>query len=157
MPRKNTDVKEKPAERIPKSNVSGKTPESGTEKAWTEAEEKSRTKLRENISAQGMVADTFHSAVKQNTDFTIIQTGSYHFPLTIRPPTKMEEKIAAKNKRVIQIGLNTHSHDHEINPVTFSTAKIKTKATIGSILDRWDFFSVCITEPPQIPIYQYHF
>ena len=98
-----------------------------------------------------MVADTFHSAVKQNTDFTIIQTGSYHFPLTIRPPTKMEEKIAAKNKRVIQIGLNTHSHDHEINPVTFSTAKIKTKATIGSILDRWDFFSVCITEPPQIP------
>ena len=76
------------------------------------------------------------------------QTGSYHFPLTIRPPTKMEEKIAAKNKRVIQIGLNTHSHDHEINPVTFSTAKIKTKATIGSILDRWDFFSVCITEPP---------
>ena len=76
------------------------------------------------------------------------QTGSYHFPLTIRPPTKMEEKIAAKNKRVIQIGLNTHSHDHEINPVTFSTAKIKTKATIESILDRWDFFSVCITEPP---------
>ena len=76
------------------------------------------------------------------------QTGSYHFPLTIRPPTKMKEKIAAKNKRVIQIGLNTHSHDHEINPVTFSTAKIKTKATIGSILDRWDFFSVCITEPP---------
>ena len=80
-----------------------------------------------------------------------LQTGSYHFPLTIRPPTKMEEKIAAKNKRVIQIGLNTHSHDHEINPVTFSTAKIKTKATIGSILDRWDFFSVCITEPPWIP------
>ena len=80
------------------------------------------------------------------------QTRSYHFPLTIRPPTKMEEKIAAKNKRVIQIGLNTHSHDHEINPVTFSTAKIKTKATIGSILDRWDFFSVCITEPPWIPI-----
>jgi hypothetical protein len=76
------------------------------------------------------------------------QTGSYHFPLTIRPPTKMKEKIAAKIKRVIQIGLSTHSHDHEINPVTFSTAKIKTKATIGSILDRWDFFSVRITEPP---------
>ena len=76
------------------------------------------------------------------------QTGSYHFPLMIRPPTKMEEKIAAKIKRVIQIGLSTHSHDHEINPVTFSTAKIKTKATIGSILDRWDFFSVRITEPP---------
>ena len=64
----------------------------------------------------------------------------------------MEEKIAAKIKRVIQIGLSTHSHDHEINPVTFSTAKIKTKATIGSILDRWDFFSVRITEPPWIPI-----
>ena len=70
----------------------------------------------------------------------------------IRPPTKMEEKIAAKIKRVIQIGLSTHSHDHEINPVTFSTAKIKTKATIGSVLDRWDLFSVRITEPPWIPI-----
>ena len=80
------------------------------------------------------------------------QTGSYHFPLTIRPPTKMEEKIAVKIKRVIQIGLSTHSHDHEINPVTFSTAKIKTKATIGSILDRWNFFSVRITEPPWISI-----
>ena len=142
------DIKEKPAERMPRSSTAGKIPKAALRKAWTEAKEKSRTKLRENISAQGMVADTFHSAVKQNTDFTIIQTGSYHFPLTIRPPTKMEEKIAAKNKRVIQIGLNTHSHDHEINPVTFSTAKIKTKATIGSILDRWDFFSVRITEPP---------
>ena len=60
----------------------------------------------------------------------------------------MKEKIAAKIKRVIQIGLSTHSHGHEINPVTFSTAKIKTKVTMGSILARWDFFSVRITKPP---------
>ena len=77
--KKNTDVKEKPAERIPKSNVSGKIPKAALkrrgQKPRRKAEEKSRTKLRENISAQGMVADTFHSAVKQNTDFTIIQTG----------------------------------------------------------------------------------
>lgn len=57
-------------------------------------------------------------------------------------------KNSSENQRVIQIGLSTHSHDHEINPVTFSTAKIKTKAIIGSILDRLDFFSVRITEPP---------
>ena len=71
------DIKEKPAERMPRSSTAGKIPKAALRKAWTEAKEKSRTKLRENISAQGMVADTFHSAVKQNTDFTIIQTGSY--------------------------------------------------------------------------------
>ena len=70
------DIKEKPTELVPKSNVAGKIPKAALKKAWTEATEKSRTKLRENISAQGMVADTFHSAVKQNTDFTIIQTGT---------------------------------------------------------------------------------
>ena len=50
--------------------------------------------------------------------------GSYHFPLTARPPTKMAEKIAAKNKNVSQIGLSTHNQDHE---------------------DRLDFFSIHIS------------
>ena len=61
---------------------------------------------------------------------------NYHFPFTTRPPTKMAEKTAAKNKRVSQSGLSTHSQDHEINPVTLSTAKISTKEKIGSIPDR---------------------
>ena len=54
----------------------------------------------------------------------------------------MAEKITAKNKDVIQIGLSTHNQDHEINPVTFSTTKISVKATIGSIPDRLALFSI---------------
>ena len=72
---------------------------------------------------------------------------NYHFPFTIRPPTKMAEKTAAKNKRVSQSGLSTHNQDHEINPVTLSTAKISNKATIGSIpgrLVRLDSLFICI-------------
>lgn len=61
---------------------------------------------------------------------------NYHFPLTIRPPTKMAEKTAAKNKRVSQNGLSTHNQDHESKPVTFSIARTSTKATIGSIPGR---------------------
>ncbi len=79
------DIKEKPAERTPKSNAAGKIPKATLKKAWTEAKEKSRTKLRESNSTQGdgdyatandtggMVADTSYSAVKQNTDFTMQQ------------------------------------------------------------------------------------
>ena len=47
------DIKEKPAERVPKSNVSGKIPKAALKKAWTEAKEKSRNKLRESTSTQG--------------------------------------------------------------------------------------------------------
>ena len=90
------DIKEKPVERIPKSNVLGKILKAALKQAWTEAKEKNRTKLRENISTQGdgdyttandtdgMVADTFYSAVKQNTDFMITQTGSCAFLQAVR-------------------------------------------------------------------------
>ena len=79
------DIKEKPAERMPKSNVTGKIPKAALKKAWTEAKEKSRTKLRESISMQGngdytaaqdtgvVLIDTSYSALKQNTDFTVEQ------------------------------------------------------------------------------------
>lgn len=79
------DIKEKPAERMPKSNVTGKIPKAALKKAWTEAKEKSRTKLRESISMQGdgdytaaqgtgvVLTDTSYSAIKQNTDFTVEQ------------------------------------------------------------------------------------
>ena len=79
------DIKEKSAERAPKSNSTGKIPKAALKKAWTEAKEKSRTKLRESTSTledgdyttangtSGMLADTSYSAIKQNTDFTVQQ------------------------------------------------------------------------------------
>ena len=78
-------IKEKPAKRMPKSNTEGKIPKAAMKKTWTEVKEKSRTKLRESISAQGnsdyttandtggAVADTSYSAIKQNTHFTVQQ------------------------------------------------------------------------------------
>lgn len=57
----------------------------------------------------------------------------------------MAEKITAKNKDVIQIGLSTHNQDHEINPIAFSTTKISVKTTIGSIPDRFALFSIRIS------------
>ena len=79
------EIKEKPAERMPKSNAAGKIPKAALKKAWTEAREKSQTKLRESTFMQGegnytaaqdtgaTVFDTSYSAIKQNTDFTVQQ------------------------------------------------------------------------------------
>ena len=79
------DIKEKPAERIPKNNAARKIHKVALKKAWTEAKEKSRTKLQENTSMQengdytaandtgGAVADISYSTIKQNTDFTVQQ------------------------------------------------------------------------------------
>ena len=79
------EIKEKPAERAPRSNAAGKIPKAALKKAWTEAKEKSRTMLRESTSTQGngdyttaqdigtVMADTSYSAIKQNTDFTVQQ------------------------------------------------------------------------------------
>ena len=79
------DIKEKPTERVPRSNTRGNIPKAALKKAWAEAKERSRTKLRESISAQGdgdyttandtggMLADTSYSAIKKNTDFTAQQ------------------------------------------------------------------------------------
>ena len=47
------EIKEKPAERAPKNNAAGRIPKAALKKAWTEAKEKSRTKLREGTSTQG--------------------------------------------------------------------------------------------------------
>ena len=79
------DIKEKPTERVPRSNAAGKIPKASLKNAWTEAKEKSRTKLRESTSAQGesdyttaqdtgaVLTDTSYSAIKQNTHFTVQQ------------------------------------------------------------------------------------
>ena len=79
------DIKEKQTERVPRSNTRGNIPKAALKKAWTEAKEKSRTKLRESTSTQedgdyttangtsGMLADTSYSAIKKNTDFTVQQ------------------------------------------------------------------------------------
>ena len=79
------DIKEKPAERIPKNHAVGKIYKVALKKAWTEAKEKSRTMLRESTSTQGdgdyttaqdtssVVTDTSYSVIKQNTNFTVEQ------------------------------------------------------------------------------------
>lgn len=46
------EIKEKPAESVPRSNAAGKIPKAALKKAWTEAKEKSRIKLRESNSTQ---------------------------------------------------------------------------------------------------------
>ena len=83
------ETKEKPTERAPKSDSAGKIPKAALKKAWTETKEKSRAKLRESTSAQGdgdyttandtggMVTDTSHSAIQQNTDFTVQQSRKF--------------------------------------------------------------------------------
>ena len=83
------EIKEKPTERAPKSDSAGKIPKAALKKAWTETKEKSRAKLRESTSAQGdgdyttandtggMVTDTSHSAIQQNTDFTAQQSRKF--------------------------------------------------------------------------------
>ena len=77
------DIKEKPAERVPKSNAARELPKEALKKAWKEAKEKSRTKLRESTATQGdsdytaaqdtgaTSSDTSYSAIKQSTDFSI--------------------------------------------------------------------------------------
>ena len=83
------EIKEKPTERAPKSDSAGKIPKAALKKAWTETKEKSRAKLRESTTAQGdgdyttandtggMVTDTSHSAIQQNTDFTVQQSRKF--------------------------------------------------------------------------------
>ena len=83
------EIKEKPTERAPKSDSAGKIPKAALKKAWTETKERSRAKLRESTSAQGdgdyttandtggMVTDTSHSAIQQNTDFTVQQSRKF--------------------------------------------------------------------------------
>ena len=79
------DIKEKPAERMPRSNAAVKIPKAALKRAWAETKEKSRTKLRESSSTQGdgdyttaqdtkaAVTDITSSAIKKNTDFTVQQ------------------------------------------------------------------------------------
>lgn len=74
--------------------------------------------------------------VKQAAEY--LKLWKLPFPLTARPPTKMAEKIAAKNKNVSQIGLSTHNQEHEIKPATFNSTSTRVKATTGSIPDRPD-------------------
>ena len=98
------DIKEKPAERMPRSSTAGKIPKAALRKAWTEAKEKSRTKLRESTATQGdgdyttaqdtgsAVTDTSYSAIKKNTDFTTQQGRK----LTRKQIEKYRERHAAE-------------------------------------------------------------
>ena len=106
------DIKEKPTERVPRSNAAGKIPKAALKNAWTEAKEKSRTKLRESTSAQGdgdyttandtggMLADTSYSAIKQNTNFTVEQGRK----IAHKQIEKYRERHAAEQAKT------THAH-----------------------------------------------
>ena len=48
------DIKEKPAERIPKNNTAGKIPKAALKKAWTEAKEKSRPSVCQEAIPEGI-------------------------------------------------------------------------------------------------------
>ena len=103
------DIKEKPAERMPRSSTAGKIPKAALRKAWTEAKEKSRTKLRESTATQGdgdyttaqdtgsAVTDTSYSAIKKNTDFTTQQGRK----LTRKQIEKYRERHAAEQAEAI--------------------------------------------------------
>ena len=79
------EIKEKQTKRVLRSNAAGKIPKAALKKAWTEAKEKSRNKLRESTSTQEdsnytaaqdtgtVLTDTSYSAIKRNTDFTVQQ------------------------------------------------------------------------------------
>ena len=78
-------IKENTPKHAPKSGRSGKIPKTMLKRAWTKAEEKSRTKPRESTATQGngdyataqgtgaTVSDISYSAIKKNTDFTMQQ------------------------------------------------------------------------------------
>ena len=104
------DIKEKPAERMPRSSTAGKIPKAALRKAWTEAKEKSRTKLRKSTATQGdgdyttaqdtgsAVTDTSYSAIKKNTDFTTQQGRK----LTRKQIEKYRERHAAEQAEAIR-------------------------------------------------------
>ncbi len=98
------DIKEKLTGRVLKSNVTGKIPKAALKKAWTEAKEKSRTKLKESTAAQGesdyttaqdtgaVLTDTSYSAIKKNTDFNVQQGRRF----TRKQIEKYKERRAAE-------------------------------------------------------------
>ena len=115
------DIKEKPTAHMPRSNATGKIPKAALKKAWTEAKEKSRTKLRESISTQGegnyttaqdtaaMLTDTSYSAIKQNTDFTVEQGRK----LALKQIEKYRERRAAEQTETTR----THTAgEHNVSP-----------------------------------------
>ena len=104
------EIKEKQTKRMPRSNAAGKIPKAALRKAWTEAKEKSRTKLRESTATQGdgdyttaqdtgsAVTDTSYSAIKKNTDFTTQQGRK----LTRKQIEKYQERHAAEQAEAIR-------------------------------------------------------
>ena len=105
------EIKEKPTKRVPRSNAAGKIPKAALKRAWTEAKEKSRTKLRESISTQGegnyttaqdtavMLTDTSYSAIKQNTDFTVQQGRKF----ARKQIEKYRERRAAEQNETVRV------------------------------------------------------
>ena len=61
----------------------------------------------------------------------------------------MKNELVAKamtmNTPEIHMGDNTHSHDHETNPVSFNTIKISVKRDIKPMLERLAFWLIQIS------------
>ena len=75
----------------------------------------------------------------------------YHLPFLILPVIRIVAKAMTMNTPEIHMGDNTHSHDHETNPVSFNTIKISVKRDIKPMLERLAFWLIQIS-PLQIPI-----
>ena len=120
------DIKEKPTAHMPRSNATGEIPKAALKKAWTEAKEKSRTKLRESTAAQGesdyttaqdtgaALTDTSYSAIKQNTDFTVQQGRK----IARKQIQKYRERRAAEQAET------THAHvagERGVSPKQYGT------------------------------------
>ncbi|MCQ5080818.1 M23 family metallopeptidase [Gemmiger formicilis] len=115
------DIKEKPTKSVPRSNAAGKIQKAALKKAWTEAKEKSRNKLRERTSTQeddnytaapdtGVVlTDTSRLAIKQNTDFTVQQGRKF----ALKQIEKYCERRAAEQTETTR----THTAcEHNVSP-----------------------------------------
>ena len=75
----------------------------------------------------------------------------YHLPFFILPVIRIVAKAMTMNTPEIHMGDNTHSHDHETNPVSFNTIKISVKMDITPMLERLAFWLIQIS-PLQIPV-----
>ena len=75
----------------------------------------------------------------------------YHLPFLILPVIRIVAKAMTMNNPEIHMGDNTHSHDHETNPVSFNTIKISVKVDITPRLERLAFWLIRIS-PLQLRI-----
>lgn len=134
------DIKEKPAERMPRSNTAGKIPKAALKKAWTEVKEKSRNKLRKSTStqedgnytaAQGTGTVMADTSFKQNADFTVQQGRKF----ARKRIEKYRERHAAEQAET------THAHAASERGVRPQTGWARHAARCGAAPAPWGGFA----------------